>query len=102
MKCVILFLLFLFCLTAFSQKDSTRWDLNKYVWSHAQAQKPGQKPAIDFDAIDLASKFGIATSDLQELRNEIEREGAIGIIIGLLLKDASFLSEDPTTARQAI
>ncbi|WP_293937449.1 hypothetical protein [Sphingobacterium sp. UBA5996] len=38
-------------------------------------------------SIGLASKIGITSSSLQLLRNQIGQEGAVGLIIGLLIKE---------------
>lgn len=40
-------------------------------------------------SIGLASKMEITSSSLQELRNQIGEQGAIGLIIGLLIKENS-------------
>ena len=39
-------------------------------------------------SVEVATKLGITVPTLQELRNVIEREGAIGIVIGLMIKEA--------------
>lgn len=36
--------------------------------------------------ISMASKLGLMTSDLQSLLNNIGKQGAIGLIFGMLLK----------------
>jgi hypothetical protein len=38
-------------------------------------------------SLGLAGKMGITSSTLQELRNDIGKDGAIGLLIGLLCSD---------------
>ncbi|MBO9572714.1 MAG: hypothetical protein J7497_10990, partial [Chitinophagaceae bacterium] len=54
----LLLSLLLLLLSVFSQTNTSRWNLNKYIRSHAQTtQKSGDKPVINVDLIKEGGEF---------------------------------------------